>query len=482
MASLLLGSSIVSADDVVDEINITVPVSCNLEGTGMNSHNATLNNGQYNSAIGETTIKAYCNDNEGFAIYAIGYTDNEEGKNVLTSSTLGSTHDIVTGTATSGSTSNWAMKLSTITSPAPTYPITIQNSYDSFQEIPDDYTLVAKRTSATDIGAGAEGSTLKTTYQAYVGPTQPAGTYIGQVKYTLVHPHDRNAPQKPFACRPHGATIDTITCMQDISSTNKSTILASMTESVAYVLYDSRDQQQYHIAKLADGNIWMLDNLALDPTDSTTAANMSASNTNASSEAIYNLLNGGGTATGWSTAAVESITNDWDATQHNYFLDPIINNQSKDTLVTSYGPASAGGQAKAGIYYNFCAATASTFCYDYDSDPLGEFINVSQDLCPANWRMPSGWGSGTGEYYNLAQHYSDIATQNNSFQYNLSITLSGFLNYASIVDQNSYGYWWSSTANRVNVYTLGSNATTVEPINADYADYGNSIRCLVGTH
>ena len=188
-------STPVSADDdtVVDQINITIPVSCTLSGNGMNTHNADIANGQYNSAIGETTMKAFCNDNEGFAIYAIGYTDDTDGKNVLTSSTLGSNYDIATGTATSGNTSNWAMKLSTITSPTPTYPLIIQNSFDSFHAVPDDYTLVAKRTAATDIGTNAEGSTLKSTYQAYINATQPAGTYSGQVKYVLVHPNNVDA-------------------------------------------------------------------------------------------------------------------------------------------------------------------------------------------------------------------------------------------------------------------------------------------------
>ena len=49
----------------------------------MNTHTAEINNGQLNSSIGETTIKSFCNDSNGFAIYAIGYTDNTEGKNVL---------------------------------------------------------------------------------------------------------------------------------------------------------------------------------------------------------------------------------------------------------------------------------------------------------------------------------------------------------------------------------------------------------------
>ena len=205
----VLPSATVSAVDntsVVDRINITVPVSCTMSGTGMNTHNAEITNGTYNSAIGETTLKAFCNDNEGFAIYAIGYTDNLNGKNVLTSSVLGSTHDIVTGTSTTGANSNWAMKLSTVSSPVPTYPIIIAGSSDdteresgdpdftSFQQIPNDYALVAKRTGGTDIGTNAEGSTLKTTYQAYISQTQPAGTYTGQVKYTLIHPHDNAAP------------------------------------------------------------------------------------------------------------------------------------------------------------------------------------------------------------------------------------------------------------------------------------------------
>ncbi len=223
ISGLYLSSSIVSADNdsVVDEINVTVPVSCTLSGTGMNSHDANINNGQYNSAIGETTLKAYCNDNEGFAIYAVGFTDNKPGKNVLTNSILGDTYDITTGTAISGTDSKWAMKLSTITNPAPTYLITIAGSsadtekesgdpdFTSFQEVPNTYTKVAYRTSNTDVGTNAEGSTLTTTYQAYISPTQAAGTYTGQVKYTMVHPYNATAPVTHPAVLDTGKTINT---------------------------------------------------------------------------------------------------------------------------------------------------------------------------------------------------------------------------------------------------------------------------------
>ena len=96
----VMTSGTVSAD-AIDRVLIHVPVICTMSGAGMSSHNANIQNGTYDSAIGETTVKAYCNDSAGFAIYGIGYTDDEDGKNVLANATLGNTYDITTGTATS---------------------------------------------------------------------------------------------------------------------------------------------------------------------------------------------------------------------------------------------------------------------------------------------------------------------------------------------------------------------------------------------
>ena len=195
---MVLSSANTSADEsVVDDVTINVPVACTFSGTGMTSHNATIMPGNIARNIGNTTMKVFCNDSDGFAIYAIGYTDDTDGKTVLTSSALGPTYDIATGTGTSGN-SQWAMRLTTPTSPTPTYPIAIQNNYDSssYHIVPNDYDLVAKRLSATDVGDNAEGSTMNSTYQAYVSPTQVASTYIGKVKYVMVHPNDAYKPLK----------------------------------------------------------------------------------------------------------------------------------------------------------------------------------------------------------------------------------------------------------------------------------------------
>ena len=185
--------------DIVDEINITVPISCTMSGTGMTSHTANMSNGSYTPNIGTTTLKVFCNDTEGFAIFAAGYTGDEIGgtnSTKLVNSASAVDNTISTGTATSGNTSNWAMKLATNSSA--TYAVTLDNGFGSYSSVPSSYTKVAHRDSGTDIGTTATGAELTTTYAAFVNQTQPAGTYVGKVIYTLVHP----ASEEPLQPQP----------------------------------------------------------------------------------------------------------------------------------------------------------------------------------------------------------------------------------------------------------------------------------------
>ena len=102
LSGLFFTPLLVHAEDesVIDEVNVTIPISCSMSGVGMNTHNATIKGKEINSAIGETTAQVFCNDNNGFAIYAVGFTDDTLGKNVLSGTNLDSTHDIVTHAAT----------------------------------------------------------------------------------------------------------------------------------------------------------------------------------------------------------------------------------------------------------------------------------------------------------------------------------------------------------------------------------------------
>ena len=498
LSGTILASTFVSADNdsVVDEINITIPVSCTISGTGMNTHNANINNGLYEDDIGSTTLHAFCNDNEGFAIYAAGYTGNEVGgtnSNKLVGTTASGNSVIESGIATTAGSpdvSNWAMKLAisqdssdvagtnafaidsapNVDLPSQAEPSATQASFSQYHVVPNEYTKVAHKNSGTDMTDTTGGVKLTTTYAAYISKTQPADTYSGQVIYTLVHPSSATAPVV-------SNSLDTATTLQEVTYCS-----GGLPEGQVYTLTDSRDGNVYHAARLADGNCWMLDNLALDPTDSITAQNMNESNTNATAAAINNLLNGGSSTTGWSSVAVADVDTEFDS-----FTTPMINNASKDTLVTSYGPASTNGQAKVGIYYNYCAASVGTYCYEENqsADIPDTLIDVSQDLCPMNWRMPTR-GTG-GEYDELFSTYNitQDATSANSLQYNLSTPLSGYYQYDTASGHDLWGAWWSSTY----LDTLGTyymrymdvTPTTVF-INYDYVrTEGLSIRCLLSS-
>ena len=159
------------AETISANATVTVAEACTMTATIDSAHNATVNPGQYVDEIGQTTLKVVCNDAEGYAIYAVGNANNEYGNNKLLANlggTLNPTYDIATGTATSGGTSNWAMKVNAVTG---TYAPTIQNSFGSYHEVPNVYTKVAEYASSTDTSTG---SSITSTYAAYVKSDQPA--------------------------------------------------------------------------------------------------------------------------------------------------------------------------------------------------------------------------------------------------------------------------------------------------------------------
>lgn len=188
-------SNFAFADDtVVDFIGATVPVSCNMTSSGMDSHSVTMHNRSYVPNIGTSTMVVTCTDSAGFSIYAAGFTgevvgDTNSTKLVGTEASDYAT--IETGTATSAGdpdVSNWAMKLASDSQAV--YPVTILSDFDGYHVVPNEYTKVATRLAGTDAGPGATGSTITTTYAVYISGDQPSDIYSGKVKYILLHPNN----------------------------------------------------------------------------------------------------------------------------------------------------------------------------------------------------------------------------------------------------------------------------------------------------
>lgn len=605
ISALALSSPRVSADDsAINNVAITVPVSCTMSSTLDSAHTATIQNGIYTPNIGTTTLTFFCNDSEGFALYAIGYTNDEYGNTVLEGDT-NSGSDIITGTATSGNTSNWAMKLSTDS--AADYPLTLENGFDSYSAVPDEYTLVAKRESNTDQITGA---TLITTYATFINQYQLAGTYIGKVKYTLVYPNDASAPVAPLSgsdcpansiCYAPNANdiigtmvsasttepkltaisasaiaakqtyaVDDTGTVVNITSNSAATLIAQNYKREGYgfagwstdfeatldstiygpnetittgdlsenglILYpvwvasagiiqdwgwsecdsltpvstsgntlssvtaltDARDGEVYAIARLADEQCWMIENLRLGDT----------------AENILTLSRGlGGAFTGLAESEDENFeysivanslysingsngTNNIGPDNSPAYRMPRYNhnntniggtNASGTSLIADHNTSSNAVQWYGyGNYYSWPAAIASTKSYMN--------WNVSEantSICPAGWYLPTGkdangvfgqldvaiGGTGTGGYQEEA---AEASNRWRSFPNNY--VYSGLWGTAPAYGRGETGrYWSSSTTNYYYAYGVELSSISVEPgtyIVSNNNYLGESVRCV----
>jgi len=228
LSTLALMSTHVSADPISTTSSATASVNVSAACTMSASiatgeeHTKTINAGTFTGDIGLTTISTICNDNGGYAIYAIGYSndsyvDTDLGRHtdlIYSNSTAGATtNNIATGTAQTGNTSSWSMKLAAIGTAAQSTTPTIAGSasdpskqtgdtdYSNYAAVPTTFTKVAYLPNSTmdpdDPTTSSTTSSLTTTYGVYAHPAQAAGTYAGKVRYTLVHPNmnnDANAP------------------------------------------------------------------------------------------------------------------------------------------------------------------------------------------------------------------------------------------------------------------------------------------------
>ena len=177
-----LSSSSAAAETYTRDALVRVSSACTMTGGVSDLHTRSVPIATYASDIGETTLSTVCNDNGGFAVYAIGYTGNVDGTNTLVHGT-NSNKTIATGLTTSGNVSSWAMRLAAVQNGGSTP--TIENGYSSYSVVPNSYIKVVSYSSATALNTSVS---FKTYYAVYVSPTQAAGTYTGQVKYVLVHP------------------------------------------------------------------------------------------------------------------------------------------------------------------------------------------------------------------------------------------------------------------------------------------------------
>ena len=457
LSGTILTNSAVKADNTKTEtsnVSVTVNSACTLYGgpngtetSGSSIYSATIDPGT-SAEINGSKLTTICNDPNGYSLYAIGYS-NDAYTTPTNTQMIGSGGIGNINTGTSGTSASWwAMKINPVSGSNPT----IMNNFNNYHVVPSTYTQIAKYESATT-SPSSTGAQAQVKYNVYISSGQTAGTYTGKVKYTMVHPNNAAAPSTK--------NISNATYMQEVGECP-----ASLTTGMVYELTDSRDNQKYRVAKLKDGNCWMLQNLKLGRSTSTLTLTPTNSDVG-SNYVLNNKLPSPGKF-------------------HSYTIDGVAGqNNSTEYYCTGDNTASDWESC----YYNWYTATAGTGTTYIASQ--GQ--NVNNSICPAGWTLPTS-GSG-GQFQQLYNQYPSAAqmevanpttTKENTPTVGQVTNTPGFLISGNYYTGGAYalgsdGSYWSRTAySAQNGYGLYMNTTGVSPSYIYGSKYiGFAVRCVL---
>lgn len=232
---------------------------------------------------------------------------------------------------------------------------------------------------------------------------------------------------------------------------------ASYQNGKVIALTDSRNNDTYAIAKLADGKWWMIENLRLGGSSSINLTNSDTAITSAS------LTFYGSTTSMSNTSIGMNATNT---------ISPSSPMSEINANVLSYGN-----------YYSWAAAVLST--------ASNVNTTVTTSVCPYGWHLPSGTGSG--EFANLSSNLGGLTTSMNANTtptgseaskiwraFPNNFIYSGYFYNRNSAYRGSYGDYWSATSyDKNNAYYFSINNIGLGPANSyQTRNYGLSIRCI----
>ena len=277
-----------------------------------------------------------------------------------------------------------------------------------------------------------------------------------------------------------GSDEERALCLQDMNDSVK----ASMDEEYEhYALADSRDGNTYYISKLADGNVWMTQNLGLGTTGS--AITLSPMDTDISTDSVFTTL-----PKAASVVDSNSINTVNFYTVHDSFIEgggiyiqPSGSFARDIVRVENTG----SGHYRLGNGYPWTVATAQTTNYVAPSNQGDINMTPSDSICPAGWKLPS-----QEDYKNLLIEYNlfeENGDSEGSEETSSSLRFEPFYfirGFPYLLGTD--GYYWTSTTSEeaenyhvarvffVNGYHSGSSYRTAE-ISGDVG----AIRCIART-
>ena len=423
------------------------------------------------------TLSVSTNNETGYSLYL----STANGKSTLASlnpsvtNTIGAVAGTVSEDGFGGNT--WGYNLSEGT---PSGSLT-------YQAVPSDSTVQQ--------GFGSEGPTASDTYTLTFGTkvntSLPSGTYSNQVVVSVV-------------ANP-GYVVDYfngISTMQEMTTEVCETAAANETAR----LRDTRDGKLYWVAKLADNQCWMTQNLDFDiPADGLNNTNGLAAKTDLPDGTVWDSTSGANAPQPTNTT-IENVYNSSNY-YSTYSFDPGMYVNNNPTAWTSCNNYWNGGSCSnwtnvssmtamteertdgtiidgntydahylAGNYYQWNAAIAGTGGESVTSG------NATGSICPKGWKLPTSGNSNPGSFGGLTSSYS---ISNNSAgataltKSPLYFTPAGYVYSGSLRSAGSSSFYWSSTAlSSTYAYDLYFYSDSVSPSNFDYRYYGRSVRCL----
>ena len=255
--------------------------------------------------------------------------------------------------------------------------------------------------------------------------------------------------------------------MQDATAASLATLMPNTGDTTT--LYDSRDEQAYTVAKLADGKYWMTKNLNLAG-----GTALSTDDTDVTSAYINSFTTGNNlTKTGDTIVLPASSTVGFDTNNYSY-------------VYNSYS-TTCGENSPCYSYYSWDATTlGSGRAITTDNTDAG------QSICPKGWKLPNSRAtiSGNSDYYQFAVAYgmddSDISQAPSDFYYQAgpgtipNFLLAGGYGSSAFSVGGKYGFYWSSTAG-LNLYEARSFLISMIYVGSTYTvnrSGGLPVRCL----
>ena len=238
-------------------------------------------------------------------------------------------------------------------------------------------------------------------------------------------------------------------------------------------LTDTRDGNTYAVAKYEDGQCWMMENLRLDLSDE---------------ELEISSINTNHPAHGFMDAVQEhpAPTNSFCSNAGSTCIDTIrynVNNMDRNLPANFDLNNNGSSWYSYGGYYNWYTATAGNGTFSLSL----KGAVADGDICPAGWRLPTGYGSG-GDYAKLdiamggtGQNRDDLAASERFRAYPVNFIYSG-----EWKDSVSYNRGISGGFNASNAFSsdrsinfwLRPAAVSVNS-NTTVKNRGQTVRCII---